>query len=427
MASANDTPLHALSFDIEDWFHIVDIPGLDDPTKWDGLERDLGTLVERRTDDILACLAKHRVRATFFMLGWIADRHPALVRRIADAGHELGSHSYWHRRVYTLTPEEFRDDTMRSLDAIERASGVRPTGYRAPSFSILKGTEWAFDVMLDCGITWDASLFPAPRGHGGYPCTDEPHLFRATPSGRAMPELPLGVMRIAGRARASGRRLSPSARLRARVSARSDADPPEVQVLLGHGDDVSEARGAAPASSLCDVQRGAARARRDLSMASVSTRFESPVQTATGEPPHANRPMRANVASHGAGLGGRPCESAPCASGTSRWFWRGSPEGLWPLLRGLGLVPPGGRSSRSGRRMEPLRFTRSELVGRSASPPCGRAPSLSATRASCSLSSTSCEVFESPLPARRTSRGPDPRRMSSSRHITSSMSNSTWM
>lgn len=197
--AATHAPLHALSFDIEDWFHIVDIPGLDDPAKWDGLEREHGTLVARRTDEILDCLAKHHVRATFFMLGWIADRHPNLVRRIAEAGHELGSHSYWHRRVYTLSPEEFRDDTLRSLDAIERASGVRPTGYRAPSFSILKGTEWAFDVLLDAGITWDASLFPAPRGHGGYPCDDAPHLFRATPSGRVMPELPLGVMRVAGR------------------------------------------------------------------------------------------------------------------------------------------------------------------------------------------------------------------------------------
>lgn len=195
MVARSTSNLHALSFDIEDWFHIVDIPGLEDPAKWTGLE----TLVERRTDDILEALRRHGVRATFFMLGWIADRHPALVRRIADAGHELGSHSYWHRRVYTLDPEEFRSDTLRSLDAVESACGIRPRGYRAPSFSILKGTEWALDVLLDCGITWDASLFPAPRGHGGYPCSDAPHMFTALPSGRSMPELPLGVMRVMGR------------------------------------------------------------------------------------------------------------------------------------------------------------------------------------------------------------------------------------
>jgi len=193
--TAQQSPLNALSFDIEDWFHIVDIPGLEDPATWEGRE----SLVERRTDDILAALARHDARATFFVLGWIAERHPALVRRIAQAGHELASHSHWHRRVYTLTPDEFRRDTIESLDAIERACGVRPKGYRAPSFSILEGTEWAFDVLLDCGITWDASLFPAPRGHGGYPCSDAPHVFRALPSGRTMPELPLGVMRVAGR------------------------------------------------------------------------------------------------------------------------------------------------------------------------------------------------------------------------------------
>jgi hypothetical protein len=98
-----------------------------------------------------------------------------------------------------LNPSEFRDDTLRSLDAIEAACGKRPKGYRAPSFSILPGTEWALDVLLDCGIEWDSSLFPAPRGHGGYPCSDAPHIFKALPSGRSVAELPLGVMRVAGR------------------------------------------------------------------------------------------------------------------------------------------------------------------------------------------------------------------------------------
>ncbi|MDA1007552.1 MAG: polysaccharide deacetylase family protein [Planctomycetota bacterium] len=195
MVGTSIEPLHVLSFDIEDWFHIVDVPAIDDPSTWDSLE----SLVNRRTDEILASLDRHTTKATFFMLGWIADRHPALVRRIANAGHELGSHSFWHRRVYLLDEAEFRRDTMMSLDAIEAACGFRPRGYRAPSFSIVEGTEWAFDTLLDCGIEWDASLFPAPRGHGGYPCPDEPHLFRNLPSGRSIPQLPLGVMRAMGR------------------------------------------------------------------------------------------------------------------------------------------------------------------------------------------------------------------------------------
>jgi polysaccharide deacetylase family protein (PEP-CTERM system associated) len=186
---------HALSFDIEDWFHIVDVAGLEDPAKWPTWP----TIVERRTEEILALLDRYDVRATFFVLGWIAERYPALVRRIAERGHELGSHSFWHRRVYTLDPDEFKRDTQQSLDAIENACGIRPKGYRAPSFSILEGTEWALDVLLDCGCTWDASLFPAPRGHGGYPCTDAPHRFDRLPSNRSIAELPLGVMRLAGR------------------------------------------------------------------------------------------------------------------------------------------------------------------------------------------------------------------------------------
>ena len=184
--------LNALTFDIEDWFHIVDIPGLDDPASWSGRP----SLVESRTDELLATLRSHRVQATFFVLGWIADRHPALVRRIAQDGHEIGSHSHWHRPVYSLTPEEFRRDTVQSLDSIERACGVRPSWYRAPSFSIRPGCEWAFDVLLDCGIRFDASLFPGGRGHGGYPCGDAPFVFRGAPSGRSIPELPLGLARI---------------------------------------------------------------------------------------------------------------------------------------------------------------------------------------------------------------------------------------
>jgi hypothetical protein len=90
----------------------------------------------------------------------------------------------------------FRDDTLRSIEAIERACGVRPRGYRAPSFSIRPGCEWAFDVLHACGIEWDASLFPGRRGHGGYPCGDAPFMFTGAPSGRPMPELPLGLLRF---------------------------------------------------------------------------------------------------------------------------------------------------------------------------------------------------------------------------------------
>jgi peptidoglycan-N-acetylglucosamine deacetylase len=188
--------LNALSFDIEDWFHIVEVDGVDDPATWEKLS-ERATIVERYTDRILRICADHDTRATFFVLGWIADRHPSLVRRIMNDGHEIGSHSFWHRRVYQLTPEMFRADVQASLSAIQSASEGRLEirGFRAPSFSIVPGTEWAFDVLLELGFHYDASLFPASRGHGGYACPPGPHLVR-TPLGRTIRELPMSISPI---------------------------------------------------------------------------------------------------------------------------------------------------------------------------------------------------------------------------------------
>ncbi len=188
------TIVNALSFDIEDWFHMVEIEAVADPRTWP----DLDSLVERYTEWIVQTVTEAKTRATFFMLGWIAERYPKLVKLIADSGHELGTHSYWHRKVYELTPDTFREDMKQSIDTIESAGGKRVLGFRAPSFSITPGSEWAFDVLHDLGLRYDASLFPARRGHGGYPCPREAHDFTGAPSGRPMPELPMSVMRVAG-------------------------------------------------------------------------------------------------------------------------------------------------------------------------------------------------------------------------------------
>ncbi len=185
---------NALSFDIEDWFHMVEIDAVADTERWPRLE----SLVERYTEWIVQTVTEANVKATFFLLGWIADRHPQLVSLIAQNGHELATHSFWHRKVYELGPESFQSDMKRSIDAIESAGGKKVVGFRAPSFSITPGTEWAFDVLHDLGLRYDASLFPARRGHGGYPCPQRPHVFTAAPSGRPMPELPMSIMRLAG-------------------------------------------------------------------------------------------------------------------------------------------------------------------------------------------------------------------------------------
>ncbi len=183
-----DAITHALSFDIEDWFHMVEIDAVSDTSKWP----ELPSIVVDRTKWIVDLVGEYDTRATFFILGWVAERYPEIARYIADQGHEVGTHSHWHRKVYELTPEEFAKDIAHSIDILSNQIAGPVHGFRAPSFSITPGTEWAFDVLLDSGITYDASLFPAPRGHGGYDCPQEAHVI-TTPSKRSLPELPMSI------------------------------------------------------------------------------------------------------------------------------------------------------------------------------------------------------------------------------------------
>ena len=183
---------HALSFDIEDWFHMVEIDAVSDPTEWDRMP----SIVERETEWILSTLEAAGVQATFFVLGWIAQKYPALVKSIADANHEVSSHSFWHRRVDLMSRDEFVSDLRDSLTAIRESGVEHCPGYRAPTFSIVPGVEWAIDELIDMGFEYDASLFPVPREHGGYPCPRDPHTCQIAPSGRSIPELPMSVMKI---------------------------------------------------------------------------------------------------------------------------------------------------------------------------------------------------------------------------------------
>jgi peptidoglycan-N-acetylglucosamine deacetylase len=185
------TALHALSFDIEDWFHLVEVSELADTGSWPGLP----TIVERRTRQILGILRDHDVRATFFILGWIADRYPDLVGEIASEGHELASHSYWHRPVYALTPEDFDADLEQTEEAIVRASGQRPVGFRAPSFSIRADSTWAFDVLSRRGYEYDASVFPGERAHGGF-AADTSDFSVAGAGGSTIAELPMSTISL---------------------------------------------------------------------------------------------------------------------------------------------------------------------------------------------------------------------------------------
>lgn len=151
--------------DVEEHFHVSAFEPYLDRADW---ERQ-PSRVEASTDVLLELLARHGARGTFFVVGWLADRKPGLVRRIAEAGHEIASHSWWHRRVSSLTPDEFRTDVARTRARLEEICGSAVRGFRAPSFSIRPGMEWAFDVLLETGHTYDSSVFPIRRPGYGWP------------------------------------------------------------------------------------------------------------------------------------------------------------------------------------------------------------------------------------------------------------------
>lgn len=184
---------HVFSVDLEEYFQVSAFEASVSRRGW--TERP--TRVEASTDVLLDLLAEFGVQATFFTLGWIADRHPRLVRRVADAGHEIASHGWWHRRIPTCSRQEFRAEVADSRRALEDVAGARVLGHRAPSFSLVPGYEWALDVLIEEGYAYDSSIFPVHRGDYGYPAWDpEPH-FVTRPAGRIF-EIPLTTTSFAG-------------------------------------------------------------------------------------------------------------------------------------------------------------------------------------------------------------------------------------
>ena len=185
---------HVFTVDVEDYFQVYAFEGAVDRASWDTYP----SRVDRNTGILLDLLARFGTTGTFFTLGWVADKHPHVVRRITEAGHEIASHGWWHRKVTTLTPAEFREDVRTSRAILEQVSGTPCVGYRAPSFSITPGHEWAFDVLLETGYRYDSSLFPIRRLDYGYPDAPPlPHLIKR-PSGDLI-EFPLATVRVGNR------------------------------------------------------------------------------------------------------------------------------------------------------------------------------------------------------------------------------------
>jgi polysaccharide deacetylase family protein (PEP-CTERM system associated) len=180
-----------ISVDVEDYFQVEAFAGVVKRSDWEGYP----CRVEANTKRILDLFDELNVRGTFFILGWVADRYPALVREIVRRGHEPASHSYWHRLIYTLSPEEFRADSIQAKTCIEQAAGEAVYGYRAPSFSITTRSAWALDILAELGFRYDSSVFPVKHDVYGVPGAPRRPFQIETKSGPII-EFPMTTFRL---------------------------------------------------------------------------------------------------------------------------------------------------------------------------------------------------------------------------------------
>jgi polysaccharide deacetylase family protein (PEP-CTERM system associated) len=237
--------VNALTVDVEEWFHICGVPELASPARWDTLP----SRVVSNTDRLLDLLASADVHATFFVLGWVAERHPALVARIRAAGHEVGCHSHLHRRVYELGAEAFAEDLQRARAALAAAGAPDVSCYRAPEWSINDRAPWALDELAAQGIRVDSSRAPMRVvGNPDYP--QQPHTLE-TSAGPVI-EVPPAVCRWFGQqvpfGGGWGLRMSRPSRVVAEIDRRNaagipvtlwvhpwelDPDPPRVRLPVG--------------------------------------------------------------------------------------------------------------------------------------------------------------------------------------------------
>jgi polysaccharide deacetylase family protein (PEP-CTERM system associated) len=185
---------NALTIDVEDYFQVSAFNSAIDRKTWDSRPHR----IQDNTYKLLDILAEYEKKATFFVLGWIAERYPRLVRRIAARGHEVACHGYSHELVYRQTPENFRAETVRATKVLEDIVQVPIHGYRAASFSITRNTMWALDVLVESGFIYDSSIFPIRHDRYGSPdASPLPHRLK-TPNGYDLVEFPLSTVKVFG-------------------------------------------------------------------------------------------------------------------------------------------------------------------------------------------------------------------------------------
>jgi polysaccharide deacetylase family protein (PEP-CTERM system associated) len=190
----SEQPHYILSVDVEDYFQVEAFTRQVSRDDWDRMPSRVVANTRRSLD----LCDEHGATGTYFVLGWVARRFPALVREIQARGHEIACHSFWHQPVCSLTPNSFREDLRMACNAIADASGVRPIGFRAPSWSITPDSTWAFDTLAEEGFVYDASIFPIRHDLYGHPGGQRfPHAI-VTASGRKLFEFPSATVRLFG-------------------------------------------------------------------------------------------------------------------------------------------------------------------------------------------------------------------------------------
>lgn len=188
-----DNVINAISVDVEDYFQVQAFAGCIDRTTWDAIP----CRIEANMDRMLTVFSEARVHGTFFTLGWIAERYPALIRRIVSEGHELASHGHGHQLVHTLIPDEFREDLLHAKHLLEDIGGVPVIGYRAPTFSIGPRNRWAFEILEQTGHRYSSSIYPVKHDLYGVP--DAPRFPYHPNPALGLLEFPMTTLPLAGR------------------------------------------------------------------------------------------------------------------------------------------------------------------------------------------------------------------------------------
>ena len=187
---------HAMTVDVEDYYHVAAFAQVIKPTEWP----QWPSRVEANTHKLLQLFADHNIQITFFILGWVAERYPELVKTIRAQGHEIASHGFSHQLIYKQTPAVFREETQKSKQILEDLGQQPVEGYRAASYSITRKSLWALDILADLGFTWDSSIFPTRHDNYGIPGSPEEPYTLVTQSGLSLTEFPLTTAKVLGQA-----------------------------------------------------------------------------------------------------------------------------------------------------------------------------------------------------------------------------------